>query len=319
MTNDLNFLIGDEDDVNGMRLDSALPSLWDGASRTQIAKAISAGRILLNEKRVKPRTIVHNGDTIRLDPTFFAVAPLLPEDISLPVLYEDEDLWIINKPSGLITHPTASVRTHTVVNALLASGRPYSTFLGEERLGIVHRLDAQTSGTLLLAKTDRAAIALQELFRTHEVHKQYVAIVEGRWETDGLVVDQPLGRHPTQPQKQAVLPDGREAHSLFVTREACEEASLMDVWITTGRTHQIRVHAAYCKHPVVGDTVYGYRRQRHRFSHHLLHAWKLSFLHPFLHKMIAVTAPFDEEFQRAFALYGFAEPSQDENETEDTK
>lgn len=319
MTNDLHFLIAEEDDVNGMRLDSALPSLWDEASRTQIAKAISAGRVLLNEKRVKPRTIVHNGDTIRLDPTYFSVASILPEDISLPVLYEDEDLWIINKPAGLITHPTASVRTHTVVNALLASGRPYSSLLGDERPGIVHRLDAKTSGTLILAKTDRAALALQDLFREHAVRKHYLAIVEERWETDGLAVDQPLGRHPTQPQKQAVLPDGREAHSFFVTREAGEEASLMDVWITTGRTHQIRVHADYCKHPVVGDTVYGFRRQRHRFSHHLLHAWKLSFLHPFSHQRIAVTAPFDEEFQRAFALYGFTEPSQDENEPEDTK
>lgn len=318
MSDDLHFLIEDEDDVNGMRLDSALSSLWDGASRTQIAKAISAGHVLLNEKSVKPRTIVHVGDTIRLDPTYFAVPPILPEDIDLPALYEDEDLWIINKPAGLITHPTARVRTNTVVNSLLASGRPYSTLLGEERPGIVHRLDAQTSGTLILAKTDRAALALQDLFREHAVRKHYLAIVEERWETMGKAVDEPIGRHPMKPQKQAVLPDGREAHSFFVTREAGEEASLMDVWITTGRTHQIRVHAAYCKHPVVGDTMYGYRRQRHRFSHHLLHAWKLSFLHPFSHQRITVTAPFDDEFLRAFALYGFTEPSQDEIETEDT-
>lgn len=311
MTEYLHFLIEEEDDIQDIRLDAAVHALWGGASRTKIAKAIVSGYILVNDKKEKPRTIVHIGDTIRIDPSFFCIPPILPEEIDLPVLYEDEDLWIINKPAGLITHPTASVRTGTVVNALLASGRSYSTLLGEERPGIVHRLDAQTSGTLLLAKTDRAALALQELFRAHDIRKHYTAIVEGAWKTEGQAVDEPIGRHPTNPQKQAVVSDGREAYSLFVTQKAKDEASLMEVRIMTGRTHQIRVHAAFCHHPVVGDTLYGYRHQRHRFSHHLLHARTLSFLHPFSHEKICVTAPFDAEFQRAFAVFGFTEPSAD--------
>lgn len=311
MTEYLHFFIDEEDDIQDMRLDAAVHALWGGASRTKIAKAIVSGYILVNDKKEKPRTFVHVGDTIRIDPSFFCIPPILPEEIDLPVLYEDEELWIINKPAGLITHPTASVRTGTVVNALFASGRSYSTLLGEERPGIVHRLDAQTSGTLLLAKTDRAALALQELFRVHSIQKHYTAIVEGCWETDGQTVEEPIGRHPTKPQKQAVVSKGREAHSLFVTKEANDDASLMDVRIMTGRTHQIRVHAAFCQHPVVGDTLYGFRHQRHRFSHHLLHARSLSFLHPFSHKRIGVTAPFDAEFQRAFTIYGFTEPFAD--------
>ena len=313
------FLIQSSDEIVGMRFDAGAAELLEDYSRSQLEKAISAGALLLNGKTVKARTKLKGGDSLSLDATFFRQTPILPEPIPLTILYEDDDMFVVNKPAGMITHPTDTVRTGTLVNALLASGRPLATLFGADRPGIVHRLDAQTSGALLIAKNDVTAEALKHMFQQHLVKKRYLAIVEGSWQTEGTVVDKALGRNPKHPEKQAVRSDGRNALSCFTTIEAQTEVSFMAVDIATGRTHQIRVHAAYCKHPVVGDTVYGYRRQRHRFSHHLLHAWKLSFLHPFSHQRIAVTAPFDEEFQRAFALYGFMEPSQDENETEDTK
>lgn len=308
------FLIQSSDEIVGMRLDAGAAELLEDYSRSQLEKAISAGALLLNGKMVKARTKLKGGDSLSLDPAFFRQTPILPEPIPLTILYEDDDMFVVNKPAGMITHPTDTVRSGTLVNALLASGRPLATLFGADRPGIVHRLDAQTSGALLIAKNDVTAEALKHMFQQHLVKKRYLAIVEGNWQTEGTMVDKALGRNPKHPEKQAVRSDGRNALSRFITIEAQTEASFMAVDIATGRTHQIRVHAAYCSHPVVGDTVYGFRRQRHAFAHHLLHARRLSWQHPHTGQEITVVAPLDYEFLRALSLYGFHVPLSDDKD-----
>ncbi|MDD7592953.1 MAG: RluA family pseudouridine synthase [Peptoniphilaceae bacterium] len=291
-------VIDPESDAVGLRADAGAAALFDGYSRSKLAQAIKEGRLVVNQETVRPKTILCAGDVISYDPTFFDLAPLRAEPFALPLLYEDDDLLVVNKPAGLVTHPTPQVRQGTVVNQLMGSGRRFAVGDDAERPGIVHRLDAQTSGCLIVAKTETARDGLVEAFRNHQVKKRYLAMVETKWDTEGTLVDLPIGRDPKDPKRRTVRTDGREAKSLFRTREMSDEASLMDVRIFTGRTHQIRVHARAQEHPVVGDTLYGFRRQRHETGHHLLHAWQIAFAHPRTGEWIHVAAPWDDEWER---------------------
>lgn len=287
-----------DDEAAGMRFDQGAAVLFQEYSRSQIARGIKEGRVQLNGETARPKTLLRAGDRLSYDPTFFVVGPLRAEPFHLAVLYEDEDLLVVNKPAGLITHPTMHVREGTVVNQLLSSGRVFGVGEDAERPGIVHRLDAQTSGCLVLAKTDDARTHLVKAFRAHEVKKYYLAMVEGSWETTGTVVDLPIARDPSDPKRRTICAEGKDAQSLFRTRALSAEASLMAVRIYTGRTHQIRVHARAEHHPVIGDTLYGFRRQRHQTQHQLLHAWQIAFVHPKSGAWIHVTAPWDDEWVR---------------------
>ncbi|MDY3052297.1 MAG: RluA family pseudouridine synthase [Ndongobacter sp.] len=296
----MNWIIPErDDDFEGGRIDRVLSELLEDVSRSQVQKAIAGQRVLVNGHPVKAKTQVKGGDHIFIDDRAFDLQPILPERVPLDVLYEDEYLLVINKPAGMIVHPTASVRSGTLVNALLAREHALSAVNGSERPGIVHRLDSDTTGALIVAKNDETHVALQRQFQTHEVEKHYYALCEGTLDVDHFPVDQPIGRSDSDRKKMAVRADGRPAKSVLTTLSYNEKASLLDVRIQTGRTHQIRVHMAFVKHPVIGDRLYGFHKQWFRVAHQLLHAHSLRFVHPKTHCVIECIAPIDAVFQDA--------------------
>ncbi len=296
------------DEFEGKRLDWSVAQLLAPISRSKISRAIKEGAVQVDGSLTQGKSILRSAQVVEVDLSFFEIPPLEAEPFTFPVLFEDDFLMIINKPAGWITHPAPGVRTGTVVNALLGSGRSLSSGSAPERPGIVHRLDAQTTGALIVAKTDEVQSRLQMNFQEHRIHKRYLAIVDGQWETrpEGFPIDLPLGRDPHHPERQSVLPGGREAHSLFLTRAIGKDTTLMEVRIFTGRTHQIRVHASAFHHPVLGDLIYGPKKQRYHPAHHLLHAVELEFLHPVTGAPLLIRAPWDAEFQKALDLQGIS-------------
>lgn len=302
----MRWLVEEEDlDQERLRVDAWLADRLEEVSRSKIAKALKAGDIRVNGEAVKPRTEVAPGDVIEFEDALFELAPLLPENLPLDVLYEDDCLAVINKPCGLIVHPTASVRSGTLVNRLLARFDRLSSVNGPDRPGIVHRLDADTTGVILIAKTDEAHRSLAEQFRVHSIEKYYLAICEGPVTGEPVTIDLPIGRHPTQREKMAIRPDGKRAVSIVRPLAAVEKASLVEVRILTGRTHQIRVHLESIGHPVVGDLRYGRKKPLFKPAHQLLHAAKIRFDHPASGERIEVTGkpdPVFYDFARSLGL-----------------
>ena len=203
------------------------------------------------------------------------------EDIDLNIVYQDQDLAVVFKPSGMVVHPAAGNETGTLVNALLRHLDNLSGIGGEVRPGIVHRIDKDTSGLLLVAKNDMAHVSLSEQIKAHAVHRAYRAIVIGNLKADNGTVDAPIGRHPTDRKRMAIVPGGREAVTHWTVLERLKGATLVECRLTTGRTHQIRVHMASIGHPVLGDPVYGPRKSPWPVSGgQLLHAYRIGFVHP---------------------------------------
>lgn len=221
-----------------------------------------------------------------------------PEPIPLNIVYEDEDVIVINKPQGMVVHPSAGHRGGTLVNALLARGGTLSLVGGEDRPGIVHRLDKDTTGLLVVAKNDRAHLSLSTQLRLREVHREYVLIVHGCVRSDRIVIKAPIGRHPVHRQRMAVVPDGRPAETELEVLERFDEYTYMKATLKTGRTHQIRVHAAHLGHPVVGDPLYGPKRYRWDLKGQCLHARKLGFAHPRTGQWMTFEAPLPEHMER---------------------
>lgn len=296
-----------EDPCIGQRMDVAIHLLLPEFSRSKIAQAIRGGRILKNQSKVRPKTILAAGDFLEADLSYFVTAPILPEKWELPILYEDDYLMAINKPFDTIVHPTETVRKHTLVNYLLGSGRELSQGSHPDRPGIVHRLDAQTTGVILIAKNELAHERLASAFREHRIQKEYLAICEGRWHADHLYLEQPIGRNPKNPQKRAVLPDGKNAISIFHTLALSDSLSFLKVQILTGRTHQIRVHASYMGHPIAGDELYGFRKSRFHPEHQLLHAFRIHFTHPVTGKKIRLSAMPDATMMHWIHAQGFTD------------
>ncbi|MFN0085828.1 MAG: RluA family pseudouridine synthase [Blastocatellia bacterium] len=284
-----------EGEAQDQRLDLFLVSRFSEASRSAIQRAINQGNITVNGKGTKPSCRLTAGDTIEGEipdsPPIIAVA----EEIPLAIVYEDDEIIVIDKPSGMVTHPGAGATTGTLANALVyhltrtAGGLPKCG--GTSRPGIVHRLDVGTSGLIVAAKTDRAHLHLAAQFEARTVFKSYTALVHGSMKEEAGAIDAPIGRDPRNRVKMAVTPAGRHALTLFRVIERFEEFSLLKVEIKTGRTHQIRVHLAYHKHPVVGDPTYdagranGIKNPRHRatvvrLKRPFLHAARLSLIHP---------------------------------------
>ena len=204
-----------------------------------------------------------------------------PEDIPLRIVYQDQDLAVVFKPSGMVVHPAAGNETGTLVNALLRHLDNLSGIGGEIRPGIVHRIDKDTSGLLLVAKNDMAHVSLSEQIKAHAVHRAYRAVVIGGFRQDEGTVDAPIGRHPTDRKRMAIVPDGRPAVTHWRVLEPLRGATLIECRLTTGRTHQIRVHMASIGHPVLGDPVYGPRKSPYPVGGgQLLHAWRIGFVHP---------------------------------------
>ena len=280
----------------GLRLDQFLAAELPRFSRSRLQTLIRQGCVLLNEKTTRPREFVREGDVIRLaEPPLEKIATE-SEDIPLDVLFEDDDLIIINKPAGMVVHPGAGNVRHTLVNALLAHCPSLSGIGGKERPGIVHRLDKETSGCLVVAKNDLAHRKLAQQFAEREVEKIYLALVAGAMRKTQGVIEESIGRHPIRRQRMAIVKErGRSARTEYRALQSAGGMSLVECKLHSGRTHQIRVHLHHIGHPVLGDKVYG-RRGAREFSRQMLHAWKLGFHHPRTGEWRSFTAPLPEDF-----------------------
>jgi 23S rRNA pseudouridine1911/1915/1917 synthase len=255
---------------SGDRLDHFLASNVNGLSRSRLQDLIKQGHVKLNGLIVKPGARLRAGDSIILREPPPIPSNAEAEDIALRVLFEDEDLIVIDKPPGLVVHPAAGHQTGTLVNALLHHCQTLSGIGGEQRPGIVHRLDKDTSGCLVAAKSDSAHQALARQFAGREVTKIYLALAAGRFARRSGVIEESIGRHPVQRKKMAIVTRGRAARTDYRVLADIEGGALVECTLHTGRTHQIRVHLKHLGHPVLGDEVYG---RRGAYPRQMLHAW----------------------------------------------
>ena len=296
------YLVISEQD--GLRLDQVLAATWPEHSRAFFQKCVADGNVLLNNSKASSSRRVKSGDCIQLFWPPPVDEELTAEEIPLDILFEDDDILLINKPPGLVVHPGSGNISGTLVHGLLFHDQEaFSEMLDEEqRPGIVHRLDKDTSGVLVVAKNPSSERALKESFKSRRTVKVYLALVVGRLQPAIVEIKQPIGRSPGNRRKMAVLEQGgKEALSKCRLLAATDEASLLEVEILTGRTHQIRVHLASIQHPVLGDLLYGRKKQKVPFlpERQLLHAWKLTFPHPKTGKSTHCMAPVPEDFRAA--------------------
>ena len=267
-------------------------------SRSRAETLIKQGLVSVNALvRSKAGYELKPGDRVEFTLPEPEPTDILPQDIPLKIVYEDENLAVVYKPSGMVVHPAAGNPDGTLVNALLAALSSLSLVGGVERPGIVHRIDKDTSGLLLVAKTDLAHRSLSEQIAAHSVERIYKAIVCGHFKEDRGTVDAPIGRHPTDRKKMAIVPGGRPAVTNWRVLEELKGASLIECRLTTGRTHQIRVHMASLNHPVLGDPVYGFKKPPYEVEGgQLLHAGVIGFDHPVTGEHMRFEAEPEERF-----------------------
>lgn len=278
-------------------------------TRSKIQKLIKDGAVALNGKACKASSAVCAGDSIRiLVPETDEDRLPEPENIPLDVVYEDDDLAVINKPKGMVVHPAPGNPSGTLVNALLYRFQTLSGAGGEIRPGIVHRIDRMTSGLLVVAKNDFAHEALARQFAEHTAHREYLCLVHGNLKEDSGTVDAPIGRHKTDRKRMAVTEDGRRAVTHWHVLERFGTETLLDVRLETGRTHQIRVHMAYIKHPILGDEVYGSPAPKLGLNGQALHGYRLTFSHPRTGETMSFTAPLPDDFTTAIVRLGGSVP-----------
>jgi 23S rRNA pseudouridine1911/1915/1917 synthase len=293
---------------SGLRLDLFLAGREIGLSRSQVQRAVAEGRVRVNGSPARPGRKLKAGDGVAVCLPEPRPSGVLPEAIPLAILYEDESLLVIDKPAGMVVHPAAGHAGGTLVNALLHHCRDLSGIGGVLRPGVVHRLDKETSGLLVVAKSDEAHRGLAGQFKRHEVKKTYQALVYGNPKTDGGRIEAAVGRHPTDRKRMSTQSHrGRSAVTIWRIRERYGVAALLEVDIETGRTHQIRVHLTDLGHPVVGDRVYGgtgrirtvgdpaARTRMKALERQALHAWRLIFSHPVTGEKMQFSAPLPED------------------------
>ncbi|WP_406242133.1 RluA family pseudouridine synthase [Tissierella carlieri] len=269
----------DEDDNE--RLDAYLAKELDEISRSYIQKLIKEDLVYVNDKHVKSSYLVKEGDYIKVNLPEPKILEIIPEDIPIDIVYEDEDVAIINKPQDMVVHPAPGNYTGTLVNALLFHIDNLSSINGIIRPGIVHRLDKDTSGLLIIAKNDKAHRILSESLKERNVKRVYISLVHGILSDNEGTVNAPIGRHGTDRKKMTVTQkNSKEAITHYKVLERYDNYSLVEVNLETGRTHQIRVHMAYINHPVVGDPVYSKGKNEFGLDKQMLHAYKLGFSHP---------------------------------------
>ena len=285
-----------------IRLDQFLAKRLPEFSRSRLQQLIRDGFVRLNNSASRPRQIVRAGDKIELTEPPLEKVETLPEPIPLETLFEDNDLIVINKPPGLVVHPGAGHREHTLVNALLNHCTTLSGIGGKERPGIVHRLDKETSGCLVVAKNDTTHRHLSKQFAARTVEKIYLALVAGKLPKTTGVIEEKIGRHPVHRQRMsATTLRGRAAKTEYRAVRSSNRASLIECRLHSGRTHQIRVHLHHLGHPVLGDKVYAPRFAKD-FPRQMLHAWKLGFRHPRTGEWRSFEAPLPDDFAAAIKL-----------------
>ncbi len=292
---ELNFVA--EEDCSGVRLDKALCVLAEGYTRSFLKRVIDDGGVLLNGKPAEAKTKLKVGDVITLKIEEPKEIDAKAEDIDIDIVYQDEDIAVINKPQGMVVHPANGNYTGTLVNALLFHIKDLSGINGKIRPGIVHRIDKDTSGLLVIAKNDFAHINLAEQIKNKTAHRQYIALVRGNIKEDKGKIDLPIGRSSLDRKKMAVTKGGRNAVTHYEVLRRYGEYTLIKAVLETGRTHQIRVHFAYRGHPVVGDPVYGPDKNEFKLNGQLLHAQKLTLKHPVTGETMEFTAPIPAYFK----------------------
>jgi len=293
----------------GCRLDQYLAVLLPHLSRSRLQTLIKEGHILLDDKPCKPGEKLRPGKRIAVhEPEAAPVTGTAAEEIPLEILFEDGDLLVVNKAAGMVVHPAAGNPGGTLVNALLHHCTALSGIGGEQRPGIVHRLDKETSGCLVVAKNDLAHQGLSAQFADRKVLKIYLALVAGRLPKKSGVIETEIGRHPVHRKKMAVVETGRGRASKTAYRVVRElaGASLVECTLHTGRTHQIRVHLKHLGHPLLGDPLYG---QRAEYPRQMLHAWRLGFTHPRTQQWMEFQSPIPQDFVRV----GAVPPEKDSN------
>ena len=279
-----------------VRIDTYLSRVCPAYSRSYFKRLIRQKLVSINGAPCLSSHRVKHGEKIRV--TFaLGESSLIPEDTPLDILHEDKDILVLNKPSGMVVHPAAGHRTGTLAHAIAGyiGSHTQIKVVDPLRPGIVHRLDKNTSGVMVVAKTLQAHNYLGKQFAAHLVKKQYLAIVHGKPEVQKAIIELPIGRDPSSRQKMAVLPGGRKAETKFSIRRSSGSYALLEIMPLTGRTHQIRVHMAYLGLPVVGDEIYGLRKKIE--IRQMLHAWKLSFKHPRTHRNVTYTAPVPDDIR----------------------
>lgn len=298
------------EDLAGMRLDQCLAEIFPDYSRSKLQTWIKSGRVLVDGEVLKGRDKIDGGEEIELDAEPEMILEDLAEDIPLDIIYEDDAILILNKPAGLVVHPAVGNWQGTLVNALLHHAPQLATL---PRAGIVHRLDKDTSGLLMVAKTLQAHASLVEQLQERSIEREYLALVKG-WMTAGGCVDEPIGRHPVERKRNAVRRDGKEAVTHYRLEQRFKRHTLIRVQLETGRTHQIRVHMAHINYPLVGDPLYGGRFQMpadcspelaealRNFKRQALHATRLGLEHPETGEYLEWEQPMPEDMQHLIDL-----------------
>lgn len=295
-----------DENTDNTRLDVYLSDLYEGVSRSKIQNAIKSGKVLVNTQIKKPSYVLKEGDNVEFENLIEEKSlNIEPEDIPLEVVWEDENMAVVNKPSGMLTHPTPLETSGTLVNALLykygVDG--LSDLNGEFRRGIVHRLDRNTSGLLMIAKNNKAHEYLANLIKNHDMTKKYHAVLKGDYPLDEDVINEPIGRHKTQPHKMTVTPDGKPSTTILKVLERFKEATYVELTLVTGRTHQIRVHASFRHYPVFNDTLYGAGQGKIKTQEQVLQSFYLKFAKPFSAEIIELEIPPDEELSKVLTCF----------------
>ena len=286
-------------DKSGERADAALARLCPELSRSAAQKLLEEGLVTRNGNPVKKNETLTEGDQLEFDLPQIEEVDIQPEDIPLDIVYEDDDVLVINKPKGLVVHPAAGHWSGTLVNALMFHCKDrLSGINGQLRPGIVHRIDMDTSGLLIVAKNDFAHQSLAEQLQDHSLSRTYVCIVVGGMKDDRGVIDAPIGRHPTDRKKMAVTEkNSKNAVTHWQVLERFDRYTLLQCKLETGRTHQIRVHLSWRNHPILGDMVYGSKKPELGQSSQCLHARELTFCHPRTGEPITVSCPLPDYFE----------------------
>ena len=282
---------------SGQRIDKYIAEKQE-LSRVTVQRLIEEGNILVNGKKAKPSYAVQVGDEVIIQMPEAKETDLKPQDIPLDIIYEDNDIIVVNKAKGMVVHPAVGNPDGTLVNAIMAHCKGNLSGIGGElRPGIVHRLDKDTSGLLIIAKNDKAHLRISEQIQNRQVKKTYLALVKGIVPENEATIKMPIGRSTKDRKKMAVTPKGKEAITHFKVLERFEKYTYLEVNIETGRTHQIRVHMAEIGHPVVGDMVYSNGKNEFNIEGQMLHAYRLEFKHPITEKEMCLEASLPEYFK----------------------
>jgi 23S rRNA pseudouridine1911/1915/1917 synthase len=286
-----------EEDMEGERIDKFIPSVCENLTRSYVAKLIKEGLVSVNGKTVKASYSLSEGDKVEFEVPEAQEPSIEPEDIPLDILYEDEDVIVVNKPKNMVVHPAAGHYSGTLVNALLFHCKDsLSGINGVMRPGIVHRIDMNTTGSVIICKNDKAHNFIAEQLKEHSIKRCYHAIVNGVLKEDELTIDKPIGRNPNDRKKMAIVQSGKNAVTHVKVLKRFEKYTYVECRLETGRTHQIRVHMASIGHPLLGDDVYSNIKSPFKLEGQCLHAKTLGFIHPTTGEFIETDAPLPEYF-----------------------